>query len=284
MCAHPRHKTFAFTLVELLTVVMILTLLIAMLVPSITKVRQLAMIKMTQATINTLDAGCKAYAVDFGGLDQWQNFPPSRDATYNSGGDGTPGAWWRGSQLLALYLQGYAPDLPSGAPDGTRDASGRLDQDDGKEGPGFRLDPRGKVYGPYNDADKLNTTSQYEDPRMASQAHAVPRYFLDAFDRAILYYRFTGTNYNVADNGIEGYVVGSPSGSAAANEHPTPGPTNIGAHVGVIDSYAKDFASGASAKYLRTDFLLLSRGPNGGWCTGGSVANSDDITNMFPNR
>jgi type II secretory pathway pseudopilin PulG len=282
MNRHARTSRGAFTLVELLTIIIILGILVTILAPSLTKYRQVGMIKMTQATINSLELGCMLYRDDFSGV-----FPPSRDTNYNSGGDGrSPGTPWRGSQLLALYLQGYGPNPGSpGIP--TAD----LSADDGKEGPGFRVAPRGKVFGPYADADKLPFTGKFDDPRNASQPTTVPRFFVDAFDRPIVYYRFTGTAYDPADNGIEGYVVGSPAQSAANSDQPTPGPTRAGSPCwGMIDKdpwngpgYSKNYGVGGS-KYRRTDFLLLSRGPNGTYATGGDIASSDDVTNMFPNQ
>jgi type II secretory pathway pseudopilin PulG len=307
MCAHPRHRTFAFaapvecgreaaaftargrdpkrrlrrrtpnrafTLVELLTVVMILVLLIAMLVPSITKVRQIAMIKMTQATINSLETGCILYANDFGRQagdpSPYLYYPPSQDTNYSG---------WYGSQLLALYLQGYGPD-PGG--NGTPDPSGRLDVADGKEGPGFRIEARGKVYGPYAEADKLPYAGTYWDPSMPGD-RACSRFFVDAFDRPIVYYRFTGSGYNPADNGVLPY---HPNASMTQSSiWPTPGPTKdpySAAAAGSVDLYARDNVT--NGKFLRTDFLLISRGPDGAWSWSGPVSKSDDVTNMFPNR
>ena len=73
----------AFSLVELLTVVAIITLLIAILVPAVNKVRETAKRTATQTTLSTLDTGLNMFRQDqqIGGL-----LPPSASDFMDTGG------------------------------------------------------------------------------------------------------------------------------------------------------------------------------------------------------
>jgi len=235
--AQPRRR--GFTLVELLTVISIIILLLAMLAPAYGKIQRQIKTQASQAVIGQLDLACRQYRGDFG------DFPPSQAAGYTM----------QGSQLMALFLTGYGPDTGS---DGT--PSGLLNVDDGVDGPGFRVEARGKIYGPYGDVDKLRAQVKYYDPGNGLSV-TCPRFFVDAFNNPILYYRFNPS-----------------SGYSAANNASGPG---FGP--ATVDSYARGYVPGGS--YLRKDFLLISCGADVQWCpTTTQVGASDDVTNLFPNK
>lgn len=135
--------------------------------------------------------------------------------------------------------------------DGLVQALTGRDNNDGKEGLGFRLVDRGKVYGPYGGTERL-ATDTVDGIDM----------FLDAFDRPILYYRCT-----VTPNGSGGQDYSYPDS--------LPGqPSNL-----------SDYLKGPGGKYYRTDFVIISPGPNGKWQPFYDIGNStwnpdsDDIAN-----
>ena len=65
----------------------------------------------------------------------------------------------RGAEALCRLLTGYPPDLGK---DGIPQTDGAaFAQDDGREGFGFRLEPRGLVFGPYNGAETLRVDHQH---------------------------------------------------------------------------------------------------------------------------
>ncbi|MCK4625995.1 MAG: hypothetical protein KAV00_11835 [Phycisphaerae bacterium] len=212
-----------FTLVELLVIVSIIVLLIGLLLPALNKFRIAGKKTKVQAIINLIDGACQQYFTDF------EDYPPSQDNDDYNG--------WTGSELIALFLTGYGLDTGG---DGLPDRA-NLDADDGVDGYGFRLEQRGRVYGPYNGAEKLDT-------RIDTRPE-----FVDVFGRlggnAILYYRYDGSIYNADHN----------------NSDPTD-----------PNSYAKD----SDGDYYRTDFILISRGRNEDW-NAPKDGGSDDVTNFF---
>ena len=154
-----------FTLVELLVIIAIIVLLISILVPSISRVRIAAKTRVSQAHVGLINTGCEMFNEDF------DNYPLSYD---------TSGAYFNdansyGKKLIVLLLTGYANDTaPKGSP------GSRMEDDDGKDGFGFRTVKRGRVYGPYNGTENIPTDNKI---------------FVDAFGNEILYYRYdTGSN------------------------------------------------------------------------------------------
>jgi len=208
--ARPGRK--GFTLVELLVVIMIAVLLMSILLPTLARVRTKAMVQASMATVATLETACQLYHQDN------RIYPPSGppDAPANAGG-----------QLLALALTGYA------------DASV-----DGYDGYGWKKPTSRRVYGPYNETEKLRTLKQDNLVR-----------FVDRFDRPFLYYRYDRrtSRYNSADNGD--------------------GPSDINA-----------YARGPDGRYFRSDFLILSAGPDAIFQNpyiNGKPTRTDDITNFL---
>jgi prepilin-type N-terminal cleavage/methylation domain-containing protein len=226
MNRRPRTNRPGFTLIEILVVAMVIVLLVTMLVPVLGKYKRVVKSKITQTTINQLDMACNKYQIDL------RVYPPSSNPAYGT---------WSGAQILPLYLIGYA-DNPTH--DGIPDSSGKLDTNDGVDGPGFRTTPKGVIYGPYGVAESLPI------------AGGNPRWFTDAFDQPIRYYRF---------GAVAGY---NPNDNTGAFQ----GPSNV-------NSYAKD--PNNSSSYLRKDFLLTSPGADGAFATQ-YIDGSDDITNLYP--
>jgi prepilin-type N-terminal cleavage/methylation domain-containing protein len=113
--------------------------------------------------------------------------------------------------------------------------------------------PKGKLYGPYNGCETIKSDGQI---------------FFDAFDYPILYYRWDQR--------------GGESAPRYHDQDNPQGPSNI-------TMYAK--TNGYDGRVLRTDFILLSRGPDGKWPHevldkyGGdqrrAYAERDDITNFL---
>lgn len=191
----PSRTSQGFSLVEMLVVVGIVALLAGLLMPAVNLYRENTRMGLSQSIINTLDGACKYYQVD------WNSFPPSKVAAPDPKKD------WHGSQLLPWFLTGYRDD-------------------DYQTGFGFRLETRGKVYGPYNDAENLAVQDS-------------PPHFVDSFDEPILYYRFDSGAYN-DDHNLN-----------------TLRPSDI-------NDYAKNDAT-PQAAYYRKDFILLSQGPDNKW-------------------
>jgi type II secretory pathway pseudopilin PulG len=114
-----------FTLVELLTIIIILSMLISLTTPSILKAREIFKVNQTRATIGQLEAGCRQYRMD------WEANPPS-----GTGRRGVVGGL-RGRYALVQALLGYRDD-------------------DGITGLGARKRTRGKVKGPYVKGQKTS--------------------------------------------------------------------------------------------------------------------------------
>jgi len=133
--------------------------------------------------------------------------------------------------------------------------------DDGASGLGFRAKTPGPIRGPYNGTEKLKTTHQGASG--ASRAA-----FLDSFDNTILYYRYEKQGTMI------GYVEGHNAGIVVHNEPDlTGGPNNLDG----------GYLHGPGGRYFRSDFVLITPGPNNQWDTlySGGWTQSDDITNLL---
>ena len=134
---------------------------------------------------------------------------------------------------------------------------------DYKDGFGWRKAPRGKVYGPYNGTEKLE---------LFTRNVGVARFtFKDAFDNPILYYRCTVT----------------------PPAKPGDPPTFAYKRVVMADlgpDPLEDYLKGPGGKFYRTDFVLITPGPDSDWSKGeihwepyykdGHWTRSDDIANF----
>ena len=96
-----------FTLIELLVVVAILALLISIVLPSYSHVKQLAYATATQSFIRQLESGCEAYYQDY------KQYPGQDAASINAMSTvatdwtGVYGGRFTGSQILAQRLFGF---------------------------------------------------------------------------------------------------------------------------------------------------------------------------------
>ncbi len=102
-----KHKKLAFTLVELLTVLAIITMLVALLIPALMAVRNMARETQQKAQLTTIEMGLTAFKNDYG------DYPPS---------DWPLGSDYCGAQKLAEALLGW--DLLGFHPDSIWDSGG----------------------------------------------------------------------------------------------------------------------------------------------------------------
>jgi len=155
-------RRWGFTVVELMLVIFIITLLIGIGVPSVSRIRMSYLRKTSLATLKMLEKGCEMYRSDFTirapESEPWKAYPPG------------------GNRSLVWALTGYVGD-----PNGDRTPGGDLMTDDGFEGFGFRLAVKGLVYGPYNSAERVTR-------------EGTPPVFLDSFGNTIYYFRCEGTS------------------------------------------------------------------------------------------
>lgn len=154
----------AFTLMELLVVIVIISLLLTILVPSVFSIRRDIARGQTQAVVRLLAGACEYYKQDDIG-----SYPDSTPATMG----GYP---MKGRNRLVEALTGY---LPLAA--------------DGEDGFGWRAVKGGRKCGPYHGAEEVAT-------KMTGNGAA----FVDTFGGEIYYYRYdtTGLKYNPADNDL----------------------------------------------------------------------------------
>jgi prepilin-type N-terminal cleavage/methylation domain-containing protein len=251
-----------FTLIEILVIITILGLLIGIAVPAGIMFRRQAARKASLARIALLSGACEMYRSDF-------DFYPPSDALFhgNLPNPATNEERWTGGQLLCLLLTGYAPDLDSSGaptPDGrlNLDAYGTpdLSVDDGKESFGFRIAPKGRVYGPYNGAEGLPA----QRFRLDDSSPEKPPAFLDTFGQPICYYRYdtSADQYDSNHNLV-----------------------NLPVYYGSED--VMQYARNSAGRLYRRDFILCSMGPNDTWYEpwrdgdeDGRDDDNDDITNF----
>ncbi len=89
-----KHKKSAFTIVELLTVLLIITILVALLLPALSMVRKMAKETQQRAQLTTIEMALTAFKNDYG------DYPPSGDM------ETTP-TDYTGAQRLSEALVGY---------------------------------------------------------------------------------------------------------------------------------------------------------------------------------
>jgi type II secretory pathway pseudopilin PulG len=101
-----KRKKSSFTLVELLTVVVIIAIVVAMLVPALTVVRKMAKEAQQRAQLTTIEMALTAFKQDYG------DYPPSDctlDGTYNVATGDYLGAQKLAEALVGWDLMGFHP-------------------------------------------------------------------------------------------------------------------------------------------------------------------------------
>ncbi len=199
---NPRTRRTAFTLIELLTVMAIITLLIGILTPALGAARDRARATAVRAQLNAMDVGLDGFAGDHG------DYPPSNAALYArdiNNPDTAPGnlaAWevgtsaspLQGAHLLVDALVGrdflgYDPKAPNaGAPANYN----RWEPTNDREKP--YISPDGvdvtSVNAPPEDAGGVNPDLAKAQPTIDN---VVCRVFRDKFGWPIIYYRASPT-------------------------------------------------------------------------------------------
>ncbi len=148
-----------FTLVELLTIIIIIGMLVALVSPAVTEARKQFKVTQSRAIIEQVKMGINMYKNDMGSL------PPSDGSYPAPGGSNKQISGAGGAAGLVQCLLGYLPK-----------------NDDGLSGPGFRTVKAGKKHGPYVSQKMIYAGD--------------PSIFQDAFANDILYYRWESTGQN----------------------------------------------------------------------------------------
>lgn len=232
-----------FTMIELLVVMFVISMLLVIGVPAAIKFRTQAKINDCRVTVNIIDKAVDLYHK------QHKRYPSIHEMAGKLIG-----------QSFTVDANGVATEI-----------------DDYHPGPGYRLVPRGTVYGPWNGVDKLKRSGDREEgggaPGSASETARVQ--FIDAFGSPIWYCPFerpTATSEpTYTDSGFD----------KDDTEH------------GVNITGIADYATDALGRFYRRDYIIMSQSANGKWglirgtsSAGGSgsagavAAPTDDVTNF----
>jgi len=250
-----------FTLVELMTVIAIIVLLIAILIPALSSARIQAKKSSTAGLINSVERGCEMFQADYNQYPQSRGYNP-----FESQGDNIllMGAQWLGLQLVGPDMRGIVDwrDLRNDSNDDET-----IDENDWLEWYALQPEREYTRMGPYATVEGsavqslvtyANVKSDITDPPLELEDgtsdwpnERIP-FFIDAFSNPVLYYRAnpkvkapftTGTpgsdfvvgQYDQADNA---YFTGSSGAQGRYPSTDTPGWDLSGA--GYVGDYAHD--------------------------------------------
>lgn len=236
----------AFTLVELLTIIIILSMLIALSSPSILAARKIFKVRKSKGILHQLDGACEMFKADnvyyppsrssgfhWPNQQQMEDTPRLREWQSQWEDADTVNQWqtatstWKGRHILVQCLMGYLSDSV-----------------DLEKGVGFRKRARGKVYGPYNGAERL-------ERRKIQNA---PTVFVDDFANEIHYYCYDNPGQTAGFN---------------ANDD-ADGPPNL-----------QQYLTDPNGVYYRQDYVLMTPGPDRAWKDVNDDSRKvDDITNF----
>jgi general secretion pathway protein G len=222
-------RTSGFTLADLLVLLFVIGLIITMGFSCIPQNANRSRINSTRVTVNVIDKAIEMYHGEH------HRYPSVK---------GMP---------AELYGQAFTSEQQGGA---------IKEVEDYQPGPGYRLEPRGRIYEPWNGVDRLK--------RSGDHVNGSRVFFQDAFNRSIWYCPF-----NAEPTAPEKAYHDAEFDSAA---------TESGVSLIDIADYAKD----TEGKYYRRDFILMSQSADGSW---GKVRGpdagddqdaepTDDITNF----
>ena len=215
----PPRAGSGFTLIELLVVMFVIAMLLTIGVPAALKFRTQSKIQACRVTVNIVDKAVDMYQK------QHKRYPEM------------------GEMAARLIGQSFT--------------SGGVEVDDYHPGPGYRLQKRGTVYGPWNGVDKLRRTGDYEEGASSARVH-----FIDAFGAPIWYCPFKDSTYTDSEFDRTD--------------------SEDGANIASIADYAKD----ASGRFYRRDYIVMSQSADGKWgllrgtSTSSNTVPTDDVTNF----
>lgn len=198
-----RRSRHGFTLVELLTVIAIITLLIGILVPAMSGSRDQARKVRSAGLLRAIETGCQSFQNENNTLPRSSGENPFEPASANVP---LSGAQWLSLQMMGADQQGYIKPILSN--DTGDNPDGKIDEKDWREW--YSLNPK-RTYSRsarYVEADSNSLltakkwTEQHQDRGAPTPAMRLGSsdwnnenlpFFVDAFNFPVLYYRANPT-------------------------------------------------------------------------------------------
>jgi len=259
----------AFTLVELLTVIAIISLLVTIILPSLGNARTLARATKTKALIRTIETCLEAFHEEYPPSSLNTAAPPAGVGDPYGNGDvyaayGAETLVWALTGADLLGTPGFGPNMSA-----TVGSGGLYELDAGEP-----LHPRTNPYiepGEQFTREFLtNIAPGSATTRTAWGPHVPPDFYasvyVDSFNSPILYWKA-----NTSQNGLAKYNVDDNAGilergnSNASDDHPL--------YAG-FDKFIQDFRINATdMPHKKDSYLLISAGPDETFGT------RDDLTN-----